>query len=87
LKIDPIIMNNLGTDKKLSIGILAAKVLKAMATGVARQGAGVLPNDMTKGIGSSLDKAAEEGKKALGSGKAVEGIKGLLGGKKQEPNK
>ena len=90
LKIDPIIMNNLGTDQKLSIGILTAKVLKAIATGVARQGAGVLPNDMVKGISSSLDKATEmgktateEGKKALDSGKeAVEGIKGLLGGKK-----
>ncbi len=43
----------------------------------------MLPDDMVKGIGSSLDKAAEEGKKALESGKkAVEDIKGLLGGKK-----
>jgi hypothetical protein len=95
LKLDPIIMDNLGTDKKLSIGILTAKVLKAIATGVAKQGAGLLPDDMIKGIGSSLDKAtemgkaaAEEGKKALDSGKeAVEGIKGLFGGKKEEPKK
>lgn len=86
LKIDPIIMNNLGTDRKLSIGILTAKILKAIATGVAKQGAGVLPDDMVKGIGSSVDKAVEigktateEGKKALDSGKeAVEGIKGLF---------
>ncbi len=77
LKIDPIIMNNLGTDKKLSIGILAAKVLNAIATGVAKQGAGVLPNDMVKGI--SLDKATEMGKAATEEGKkAVEGIKGLF---------
>jgi hypothetical protein len=90
LKLDPIIMENLGSDKKLSIGALVAKVFQAIATGVARQGAGVLPDDMVKGIGSSLEKAtemgkaaAEEGKKALDSGKeAVEGIKGLLGGKK-----
>ncbi len=94
LKLDPIIMDNLGTDKKLSIGILTAKVLKAIATGVAKQGAGVLPDDMVKGIGSSLDKAAEigktateEGKKMLektkGSGKdAMEGVKGLLQQKK-----
>ncbi|MDD5064497.1 MAG: AsmA family protein [Phycisphaerae bacterium] len=86
LKLDPIIMDNLGTDKKLSIGILAAKVLKAIATGVAKQGAGVLPDEMVKGIGSSADKATEmgkaateEGKKALDSGKeALEGIKGLF---------
>ncbi|OGP65616.1 MAG: hypothetical protein A2169_05725 [Deltaproteobacteria bacterium RBG_13_47_9] len=86
LKLDPIIMENLGTDKKLSVGILAAKILKAIATGVAKQGAGVLPDDMVKGIGSSVDKATEmgktatkEGKKALDSGKeAVEGIKELF---------
>jgi hypothetical protein len=90
LKLDPIIMDNLGTDNKLRTGILAAKILKAMATGIAKQGAGVLPDDMVKGIGTSLEKAtemgkaaAEEGKKALDSGKeAVESIKGLLGGKK-----
>jgi hypothetical protein len=90
LKLDPIVMDNLGTDKKLSVGVLTAKVLEAIATGIAKQGAGVLPDDMVKGIGSSLKQAAEigkaateEGKKALESGKeAVEGIKGLLGGKK-----
>jgi hypothetical protein len=90
LKLDPIIMENLGTDQKLRTGVLTAKVLKAIATGIAKQGAGLLPDDMVKGIGSSLEKAAEigkaateEGKKALESGKeAVEGIKGLLGGKK-----
>jgi hypothetical protein len=99
LKLDPIIMDNLGTDKKLSIGILAAKVLKAIATGVAKQGAGVLPDDMVKGIGSSLDKATEMGKAATEEGQkmlektkdsgkeAVEGLKGLLGGKKEEPKK
>jgi hypothetical protein len=94
LKLDPIIMDNLGTDQKLRIGILTAKVLKAMAMGIAKQGAGVLPDDMIKGIGSSLEKAAEIGKAATEEGKkvlektkesgkdAVEGIKGLLGGKK-----
>lgn len=99
LKLDPIIMDNLGTDQKLSTGVLTAKVLKAIATGVAKQGAGVLPDNMVKGIGSSLEKsveigkaAAEEGKKMLEktteSGKdVVEGVKGLLGDKKEEPKK
>ncbi|MFH1370701.1 MAG: hypothetical protein ABII09_05390 [Planctomycetota bacterium] len=96
LNIDPIVMENLGTDKKLRIGTLVAKVLGAMATGVAKQGVGLLPDDMVKGIGSALGKtaeigkaAAEEGKKVLEStteaGKGVmEGVKGLLGGKKEE---
>jgi len=99
LKIDPIIMENLGTNQKLRIGTLVAKILGAMATGVAKQGVGLLPDDMVKGIGSTLGKTAEMGKaaaqkgqkaleKTTGAGKdAVQGLKGLLGGKKDEPNK
>jgi hypothetical protein len=97
LNIDPIVMEDLGTDKKLSTGKLVAKILGAIATGIAKQGAGLLPDDMVKGIGSAIGKtaemgkaAAEEGKKAIenaaGAGKdALEGVKGLLGGKKEEP--
>ncbi len=62
LKLDPIVMENLGTDKKLSVASLVAKVMGALATGVAKQGAGVLPDDMVKGIGSTLGKATELGK-------------------------
>ncbi len=99
LNIDPIVMENLGTDKKLSIGKLTAKILGAIATGIAKQGVGLLPDDMVKGIGSAIGKtaeigkaAAEEGKKAIedatDTGKGVlEGVKGLLGGKKEEPAK
>ena len=95
LKLDPIVMENLGTDKKLNMGTLVAKILGAMATGVAKQGAGLLPDDMVKGIGSALDKtaelgkaAAQEGQKALekttSAGKdVVEGVKGFFGGKKK----
>lgn len=96
LKLDPIIMDNLGTDQKLRIGVLTAKILKAIATGVAKQGAGMLPDNMVKGIGSSLEKSAEIGKaaaeeskkmleKTKESGKdVVEGVKGLFGGNKEE---
>jgi hypothetical protein len=99
LNIDPIIMTDLGGDKKLRMGTLVAKVLGAMATGIAKQGVGLLPDDMVSGIGSALGKGAEigkaatqEGKKVLestaGAGKGVvEGFKGLIGGKKSEPNK
>jgi len=97
MNIDPIIMTDLGGDKKLRIGTLVAKVLGAMATGIAKQGAGLLPDDMVNG--SALGKTAEigkaatkEGQKVLetttGAGKGVvDGFKGLLGGKKSEPNK
>jgi hypothetical protein len=85
LKLDPIIMENLGTDSKLSVASLVGKVMSALATGVAKQAGGVLPDDMVKGIGSSFDKTAELGKEA-GKG-VVEGVKGLFGGKKEAPKK
>jgi len=96
MKIDPIVMEDLGSDNKLSMGVLSARILTAMATGVAKQGAGVLPDDMVKGIGSALGatidmgkEATKEGQKLLdtttGAGKEVlGGLKDLLGGKKKE---
>ena len=46
MKLDPIIMENLGSDSKLSVSTLVAKVMGALAMGVAKQGGGVLPEDM-----------------------------------------
>jgi len=91
LKLDPIVMENLGTEKKLSVATLVAKVMGALAMGVAKQGAGLLPNDMVKNINSTIDSTfgstAELGKSALKTttetGKnVVEGVKGIFGGKK-----
>jgi hypothetical protein len=99
MNIDPIIMDNLGSDKKLSIGLLSAKILGAISMGIAKQGANLLPQDMVSGIGSAIGSTADIGKAATkegqkmletttGTGKGVvEGFKGLLGGKKSEPNK
>jgi hypothetical protein len=88
LKLDTIVMENLGTDKKLSVASLVSKVIGALASGIAKQGAGVLPDDMVKGLGSTLGKTAELGKDAVKStteaGKnVVEGVKGLFGDKKK----
>jgi hypothetical protein len=99
MNIDPIVMTDLGTDKKLKIGTLIAKILGAMATGIAKQGIGLLPDDMVKGIGSALGGAVDLGKAAAKEGQkvlekttdvgkgVVDGLTGLLGGKKSEPNK
>jgi len=96
MKIGPIVMEDLGSDNKLSVGVLTAKIFSAMATGVAKQGVGVLPDDMVKGIGSGLGTtidlgtaATKEGQKLLetttDAGKDVlGGLKDLLGGKKKE---
>jgi hypothetical protein len=92
-------MTDLGTDKKLNIGTLVAKILGAIATGIAKQGVGLLPDDMVNGIGSALGKSVEMGKAATkqgqkmletsaGAGKdVIKGVTGLFGGKKNEPNK
>ncbi len=96
LNLDPIVMENLGSESKLDIGKLTAKVLGAIAAGVAKQGAGLLPDDMVKGIGSAvgltidIGKAAtKEGQKVLETGadagkEVLGGLKDLLGGKKKE---
>lgn len=90
LKLNPIRMTNLGSDSKMDLAKLTAKILLAIATGVAEQGAGKLPEGMIDGMKASLsaakelgETAAEEGKKILETGKdageeVVEGFKGLL---------
>jgi uncharacterized protein involved in outer membrane biogenesis len=90
LKLNPIRMIDLGSDDKLDTAKLSAKILLAIATGVAEQGAGILPEGMTDSMKTALDEtaklgkaAAEEGKKLLEEGKdtgkgLIEGFKGLL---------
>jgi len=86
LKLDPITMTDLGSDEKMDLAKLSGKILLAIATGVAKQGAGVLPDGMTDAMKDTLGKAAElgeEGKKLIEEGKSVlEGVKGLF--KKKE---
>jgi len=89
-------MSNLGTDSKLSTGILASKIMLAIADGVAEQGVGVLPKEMVNTMKSALSKtldlgktAAEGGGKLIEEGKDVgegiiEGFKGLLKPRKEE---
>jgi len=94
IELDPIRMTDLGSDDKLDMAKLSSKILLAIATGVAEQGAGKLPKGMTDGMKATLSKAtelgktaAEEGKKLLEEGKdagkgIIEGFKGLLKPKK-----
>lgn len=90
LKLSPIRMTNLGSDNKMDVAKLSAKVLLAIAAGVAEQGAGKLPEGMVDGMKATLNQAkelgkaaAEEGKKLLETGRdsgteVIEGFKGLL---------
>ena len=86
LALGPIKMQNLGTDKKMDTGVLVSKILVAIAEGIAKEGAGVLPAGMLGGLSDTLKgstTAIEKGKKVIESGKETgkeitEGIKGIF---------
>ena len=75
LKLDPIVMTDLGSDDKMDVAKLSSKILLAIAAGVAKQGAGILPEGMTDALDAALSGVAEIGK-VVGE----EGIKLLEGG-------
>ncbi|MGH2272107.1 AsmA family protein [Anaerohalosphaeraceae bacterium U12dextr] len=62
LKVNPIILNDIGNDKPVNTAELTAKVLTAIAGGVAEQGKDLLPLDMIDSIGKGL---AQQGQKIL----------------------
>ena len=90
MKLDPIRMKNLGSDDKLDTAVLSAKIMTAIAGGVAKQGAEVLPEAMVNTMQTTLNKTlglgkttAEGGKKLLKKGEdtgkgLIESFKGLL---------
>ena len=90
MKLSPIRMTDLGSDEKLDVAVLSAKILLAIAKGIAEQGANVLPKEMVSTMKSTLSQtldmgktAAKEGEKLLEEGKdtgkeIIEGFKGLL---------
>lgn len=96
----PITMTNLGSDNKLDTAALSGKIFAAIFKGIADKGVGVLPDEMVDAMkttwSTSLDigkdaikGGADIGKKVIKEGadigkKIGEGIKGLLGPKKQE---
>ncbi|MHC4629760.1 MAG: AsmA family protein [Planctomycetota bacterium] len=100
LKLAPIKMTNLGSDNKLDTAALSGKILLAIATGVAKQGVGVLPEEMVDTMKSTLGKTMDVSKRVIEGGEDVgkdlikdaedvgrgitEGLKGLLRRKKEE---
>ena len=85
LKLDPIVMTNLGSDNKLDVAELTAKIILAIATGVTKQGVGILPEGITNALGTTLNITADLGKAAAEGGAKIieEGAdvgKGLLKG-------
>ncbi|MCF7956286.1 MAG: hypothetical protein K9M75_10820 [Phycisphaerae bacterium] len=94
LKLAPIKMTDLGSDDKMSVATLTAKILGAIAMGVAEQGVGIIPDEIIgpiKGVlGTGSEVIIEGGKEVFkGAGEVLkigtdagkdisDGIKGLF---------
>lgn len=77
LKINPIHMENIGSEEKINTTELVSKILLAIAGGIADQGKDLLPTDMINDLSGQL---AEQGKVLIQEGqKQVEGL--IEGGK------
>ncbi len=68
LKLATIKMTDLGGDNKLDTPTLVAKVLAAIAQGIAEQGAGVLPDELIGGLSATLNKTLELGTETIKQG-------------------
>jgi hypothetical protein len=77
LRVKPIRLENIGTNEKINAAELTAKILKAIAAGVAEQGRDLLPVDM---IGSVTEELGKQGQELLKAGQ--EAGEGLLEGTK-----
>jgi len=100
LTLAPIRMTDLGRNERLDVASLTAKIILAVAAGIARQGTDVLPKEMLNGLSTVLNSAIDIGRVILGTGQDVgggvqksvedigrgvtEGLKGLLGPEKQQ---
>lgn len=78
LELSPIKMTNLGGDNKLNTAALSGKILLAIASEIAEQGAGTLPKEMIGSLASELkrlgalsDALRQEGGKLLETGKDI----------------
>jgi len=89
LELSPIKMTDLGSDNKLDTAELSGRILLAIASGVAEQGVGVLPENMVDAMQLTLDKTIDLGKAASDKGQELIDVgkglfEGLLKPKKQE---
>ncbi len=65
LRLNPIVMKDLGSDKPIDTAQLSVEILKAIAGGITEQGKDLLPMDIINSIGQGL---AKEGQKVLEMG-------------------
>ncbi len=97
--LDPITMTGLGRDERMDMPILIGKIVLAVTAGVAEKTGDILPAETIRDMTGILDKAIDIGRIILGPGKSgepnqpkgddlgktvTEGLKDLLGGKKEQ---
>ncbi|GEM_PF-5873259 len=87
LKIDPIILEDIGTDKEINSGAIAARITAAISAGVIKQIANELPGEVVRGIESAAGQTVDLGKAVLGEGRKIleetgeqlfEGVRGIF---------
>jgi len=76
LRLTPLKLTDLGTNQKMDVASLTTKILLAISGGIAKQGAGVLPDGMVSALGSALGMTTDLGTKLLEVG--VDGSEGLI---------
>lgn len=68
LKLAPIRMTDVGKDGKVNVGELTAKVLTAIAAGIAQQGKDLLPTDLLNPLNDAIK---ETGRQVLEAGQTI----------------
>jgi hypothetical protein len=79
LKLPPIKMTDIGNDGKTDTAALVRKIIVAISAGIAKSGAGLLPDDITKSLNSTLKGLGQIGGQLLEGGKNIgEGVGGKI---------
>jgi hypothetical protein len=95
LKLPPITLTDIGNDGKMTTAGLVSKIIVAISAGIAESGAGILPDDITGSLNSSLKQLGQMSQSLMKGGKEIlktgdkgvkditEGLKGLIKPKKE----
>jgi hypothetical protein len=66
MKLSPITMTDLGSDDTLDIAMLSSKILLAIVEGIAKQGVGILPDEIIGPMGDKLKGLGAAAEAVLG---------------------
>jgi len=80
MELDPIMISDVGSDKKLDMAGLSGLIFVAIAEAIVEQGVGQLPGEVLGALSSAIGKTLDDiGKEILQGGKTItEGLGGLL---------